>query len=274
MRVLVTSERDPASLTIRTVLVDGYGFSETGDEFEGNPVYSHGSSSLLITSARDLIHCDHLEQHFDAEVFIFCSRHKSESGRPALLVHSTGNLTASAEYGGNPYQVSYSAASLVAVALRRLYAEREKRGLSEFDVTLEVTHHGPTSMKTPLLFVELGSDESHWSDVEGAGAVAAAVMDCIRTPFEETSAIGFGGSHYASKFNRLVLERGIRIGHMAPKYTIEGLTEGLIHQMIEHAHERVTMAIVDWKGMNSAQKAHLFPMLEAAGIEIVRANRI
>ena len=274
MRVLVTSEKDIASQTIRSVLIKEHGFMETGNTFEGNPILSLDDSILLITSTRDMIFCDHLESHFGADAFIFCSRHRAESGQPALLVHSTGNLGQQALLGGNPQQLSISAASLVSVALKRLYKEQADRQLDAFDVTMEVTHHGPTTMNTPLLFVELGSDEAYWRHEDGARAVAAAALDCARAPFAETAVIGFGGTHYASKFNKLILERDLHVGHVAPKYAIPGLTPDVVFQMMNRSAETVKTAIIDWKGTNAEQKAHLLPMLESLNLDVVRAKRV
>ncbi|MHA1484512.1 MAG: D-aminoacyl-tRNA deacylase [Candidatus Thorarchaeota archaeon] len=273
MRVLVTSEKDIASQAIRSVLIEEHGFMETGDTFEGNSILSLDGSILLITSTRDMIHCDHLESHFDAEAFIFCSRHRAESGKPALLVHSTGNLGQQALFGGNPHQLSVSTASLVSVALKRLHKEQANRQLDAFDVTMEVTHHGPTTMNTPLLFIELGSDEAYWRHEDGARAVAAAALDCASAPFAETAVIGFGGTHYASKFNKLILERDLQVGHVAPKYAILGLTRDVVLQMMNRSHEIVKTAIIDWKGTNAEQKGHLLPMLESLGLAVVRAKR-
>ncbi|MHA2145351.1 MAG: D-aminoacyl-tRNA deacylase [Candidatus Thorarchaeota archaeon] len=271
MRVLITSVQDTASLKIKNVLLEEYGFTKTDESFEGNAVYSHDSTKL-ITTERDMIHCDHLEDHFDAEVFIFCSRHRAESGKPALLVHSTGNLGSQADFGGNPYQLSVSAPVLVSTALKRLHQERDRRGLDEFDVSLEVTHHGPTSMTTPIVFIELGSSEVYWTHVEGARAVSAAIMECVETPLTGDAVIGFGGTHYASKFNKLVLEKGYNIGHMAPKYAINGLTAEVIQQMISNSANPVVKGVIDWKGTNAENKEHLFPMLEEANIDVIRAK--
>ena len=270
LRVLVTSEKDTASQTIKAVLIEEYGFLPTGETFEDNPILAADESSILITTKRDMIFCDHLEDHFTAEAFIFCSRHRAESAKPSLLVHSTGNLGNEALFGGNPQSVSVSAPALVSRALHSLQREKEIRSLDEFDISLEVTHHGPTSMNTPLVFVELGSDEEFWLHKDGARAVAAAVMDCVKEPLTCDAVIGFGGTHYASKFNKLVLEKDYKIGHMAPKYTIDELTIDVVKQMISRTIGTVTRAIVDWKGMNANNKAHLFPILEDLGIDIVR----
>ena len=272
MRLLVTSEQDIASLTIKDILLSDYSFSQTDELFEGTPIFSNGKSAQLITTNRDEIHCDHLESHFSAEAFIFCSRHRAESGKPALLVHSTGNLGDAADFGGAPHQLSVSAPSLVSAALKRLFEERNRTGLDEFDVSLEVTHHGPTSLKTPLVFVELGSSEEYWTHQEGARAVAAAVMDCVEEPMSGDAVIGFGGTHYASKFNKLVLEKGYKIGHMAPKYAINGLTSDVLTQMINRSTNPIVSAIIDWKGMNAENKAHVLPMLEDANIDVIRAK--
>ncbi|MFW9806125.1 MAG: D-aminoacyl-tRNA deacylase [Candidatus Thorarchaeota archaeon] len=272
MRVLVTSEKDIASLTIKQVLVSDYGFYETQQSFEGYPIYTNGDEARLITTIRDEIHCDHLENHFAPEAFIFCSRHRAESGKPALLVHSTGNLGGAADFGGAPHQLSISAPSLVSTALKKLSEEKGSGGLDEFDISLEVTHHGPTSMNTPLVFVELGSSEEYWTHHDGARAVAAAVMECATEPLSGDAVIGFGGTHYASKFNKVVLEKGYKIGHMAPKYAINDLTSDVLNQMINRSANPIMTAIIDWKGMNSENKAHIIPMLEDANIEVIRAK--
>ncbi len=272
MRVLVTSEKDIASQTIREVLVRDHGFSDTGESFEGNPVMARDKSALLITSSRDLVECDHLEASFDADAFIFCSRHRAQSGRPALLVHSTGNFGDEAQFGGKPRELSVSIASLVGTALRRLSQEQKERQLSEFEVSMEVTHHGPTSMKIPLLFVELGSDESQWRNREAAKAVAAAAVDCIHEPIARDAVIAFGGTHYATKFNGIVIEGRYRIGHIAPKYALDGITADVIRQMVNRAREKTVAALVDWKGTNAEHRERILPALQNLGVEIIRAK--
>ena len=41
----------------------------------------------------------------------------------------------------------------------------EQKGL-KYDVTLEVTHHGPTELSVPSLYAEIGSTEIQWKDPE------------------------------------------------------------------------------------------------------------
>jgi len=270
----VTSEKDPASLTIRDALIDDYAFSETDDSFDGHPVLTRKDGTLLITSSRDMVDTNHLENYFDAEVYIFCSRHRAESGQPALLTHSTGNLGSEALFGGSPHSLSISIASLISTALKSLYREREQRGLELFDVTMEATHHGPTSMNTPLLFIELGSNEEYWKHQEGARAVAAAAMDCVIAPIQSECYIGFGGTHYVSKFNKLVLDKNILFGHIAPKYSLSEISPSVIKLMTIRSVERIKGAVIDWKGTNQSQREHLLPILEDLDIELIRAKRM
>ncbi|TFG04624.1 hypothetical protein EU538_12100 [Candidatus Thorarchaeota archaeon] len=266
----MTSEHDLASQTIKQALIEEHGFRETDETFDGNPILASGESVQMVTSSRDLIYSNHLEQELEAEVFVFCSRHRSKSGKPSLLVHSTGNLGEEAAFGGSPQSLSVSVASLVSVALITLYEERNENSLSDFDVSLEVTHHGPTDLDTPMLFVELGSDEAYWIHEAGARIVAQAAMKCAEATIAEESAIGFGGTHYASKFNKLVLSGEYRIGHMAPKYALDEITEQVVDQMIQRSAERVTAAVVDWKGTNAKQRDRFMPLLEQSDIEIIR----
>ena len=45
-----------------------------------------------------------------------------------------------------------------------------------FEVTYEVTHHGPY-LETPTLFIEIGSSEATWGDRDAARAIARALTE-------------------------------------------------------------------------------------------------
>ena len=99
-------------------------------------------------------------------------------------------------------------------------------------------------------------------------------MKCIQIPLVEDASIGFGGTHYASKFNKLVLIKDISIGHIAPKYALTDISSNVVSQMIQRSASTIKRAIIDWKGTNAENKAHLFPILEELGIEVIRASRL
>ena len=123
----------------------------------------------------DALHLE-LEDVADAfaarpDLLAFVSRHSGETG-PLLSAHFTGNF-GPAEYGGTAGGLARAAPNAQAVVVDRLAAHAPER----YDVGIEGTHHGPSSVGAPSMFVELGSDEPQWSDPDGARAVARAVLD-------------------------------------------------------------------------------------------------
>jgi len=42
---------------------------------------------------------------------------------------------------------------------------------------------------------------------------------------------------------------------------------------MNRSRETVKTAIIDWKGTNAEQKAHLLPLLESLDLNVVRAKR-
>ncbi|MCG2783360.1 MAG: D-aminoacyl-tRNA deacylase, partial [Candidatus Altiarchaeales archaeon] len=83
---------------------------------------------------------------------IVASRHSSKSGTPTLTCHSTGNF-GPAEAGGNPRELGIAPALYLRQALLNL----KKNPPAGYEISLEVTHHGPSSLPFPIMFVEVGS---------------------------------------------------------------------------------------------------------------------
>ena len=72
-------------------------------------------------------------------------------------------------------------------------------------MSLEVTHHGPSEVKEPLLYMEVGSDEAAWANMDACRAVIEAIVELSRgDPPTVKTAIGFGGPHYAPNFTEAV----------------------------------------------------------------------
>jgi D-aminoacyl-tRNA deacylase len=63
-----------------------------------------------------------------------------------------------------------------------------------------------------------------------------------------------GGGHYPRTFTKLILESDIAIGHILPKYSIEGLDEELFRQAIEKSVEKTTKVIIAKDETNVAQR--------------------
>ncbi|MFX0072633.1 MAG: D-aminoacyl-tRNA deacylase [Candidatus Hermodarchaeota archaeon] len=230
-----------------------------------------------------LIHLNDLKLEglvIDPDVLIFASRHKSKTSRPALLTHTTGNWGKQADFGGNPREISYSSALLLKSGFLCLKEEYEQSKLEDFSLDIEVTHHGPTTLKKPLIFIELGSTEEEWNIAEAGSVVANAIIKAsfqylkYQKTKDQKIGVGFGGTHYAPQFKKLILEKDVAISFICPKYFIEELTESTIKQMINHNIEDIDLFIINWKGTNSEQKKHLIPLLENFDIPVIKSKDV
>jgi len=146
------------------------------------------------------------------------SRHAGDTG-PLLTAHHTGNV-GPAEFGGDPRAFAPAAPAAHRAAVRAL-ARHAPEG---YDVGTECTHHGPTDVSVPFLFVELGSGEAQWRDDDAAEAVARATL-ALRgvDPTTERSVVVAGGGHYAPRVERLVRETDWAVGHVAADWGLETL---------------------------------------------------
>ncbi len=171
-----------------------------------------------------------------ADAVIILSRHSASSGKPSLTTHHTGNPTSDSSYGGEPYTLSFSAPPLSRTLLRNYREAAETRGLLErYVVTLEATHHGPTSNRKPLVFIEIGSTPEEWRDAKAQESMAEAVVSVLERGIDRDCrrVAGFGETHYPAKFTELHLGGDYCFGHIIPKYAFQkGVTEDVIRQAI------------------------------------------
>ncbi|MHA1649697.1 MAG: D-aminoacyl-tRNA deacylase [Candidatus Helarchaeota archaeon] len=281
MPIIIVSNQDLASLTIKQQLLEIGNFIETSDKFEGNIIYEHKETKvLMVTINSRLIDANYLDEYFDTDLFIFASKHKSESEKPSLLVHAPGNWTEDNSYGGNVCELALTSARMIKQILKELNQQvNQQRQISqlEYDVTSEVTHHGPTNLKIPCVFIELGSNETYWKDPIGAQIVAKTILKVFSENFPESNlkyAIGFGGPHYASNFNKVQLNTNYAISHIAAKYVLDKITENLIIEAINKTIEKVSYALLDWKGMVKAQREKIIGILDKLDIEYHRIQKI
>ena len=269
MILLVASNKDPASQAIKIQILKNYIFSKTQKTFEDNTIYTadvNNKKVTLITLNRELVASQDLPEKFpDANLIVFISKHSSQSGKPTLTVHTPGNF-ADAELGGLPRSVSISPAIAMQTALKALVHYQDQLGLFNYEVSYEVTHHGP-SLNVPAMFVELGSSPDQWGDVKAAEAVAHSAMIAIAN-FEKlpsaTAVLGVGGTHYNQQFTLSALMGVATFGHMVPKYAVSKIDVDMVRQCVEKTYEKVSYALLDWKGIKSEDKLGLIAALEAA----------
>ncbi len=267
--LLVHSSRDIAGVNIARIILQRYPFRKTEQKYHENPIYSaeiNGKQISLLTLMEEAINSQYLQDDFpNAQLVVFISRHSSQSGKPTLSVHTTGNF-GGAELGGLPRILSVAPASAMQTALKSLRQSKQESGLG-YEVSYEGTHHGP-SLNLPVMFVELGSSEQQWNDVVAAGAVGDAAMAAI-TDFSSASSsavLGIGGPHYNQKFTRMALAGEASFGHMIPKYAVSKLDSAIIAQCVDKTLEKVSSAVLDWKGIASQDKQTVLTGLENAGL--------
>ncbi|WP_435152756.1 D-aminoacyl-tRNA deacylase [Haladaptatus sp. DFWS20] len=168
------------------------------------------------------------------DVLVFASRHSGDTG-PLLTAHFTGNF-GPAEYGGTDGTVAETCPNAQAELLRAF----DDHAPDSYEVGMECTHHGPSEVGVPSMFVELGSDEEQWHDSKAARAVARAILDLRGVePTRERQLVGFGGGHYAPRFERIVRETEWAVGHIASNWNLETMgAPAEARETIRQAFER------------------------------------
>lgn len=272
MLLLVASTEDVAAMNIRDRLLEAVAWKERGS-FVDHPVRSHGDM-LLTTIDKMHLTADDIDQEFEAatsfpvDEVIFLSRHRAASGTPTLTVHPIGNY-GRAEHGGRDGTLVPCSPARMAALLRAL--KTTAMGLP-FNISFEVTHHGPV-LSRPTCFIEIGSDETRWGNIEAARAIAKALLE--HTVAEEPRTVGIGGGHYAPRFTEVCLARQVGIGHMIPNYALEKMDEIAFVSFTKEAMKasRADSALIHRKSMPGSRATLLKRLLEGADITVADSDQ-
>jgi D-aminoacyl-tRNA deacylase len=220
---------------------------------------------LLIISS-PAISADWLEEKYDYDGFIFLSKHAAESGVLALTCHCTGNFS-TAKFGGNDRQVAVPHPHIQKTYLQNL--KKNQSNFLEFQITIEATHHGPTALTKPSIFIEIGTTETQWNDVSLCNSVATLVHQTMMQPIiNNPVAICFGGTHYPSKFTNELLEGKYALGTVIPKHALDDLDEKLFSHIIAQNNMAKT-ALLDWSGLGS-NKQKVLDFLKSTKLEVIK----
>ena len=226
----------------------------------------HGKYYDLIEIPTPAISADWLEEKHHYDGFVFLSKHAAESGVLALTCHSTGNFS-EARFGGNPKQVAIPHPYIQKKYLQKL--QQNKSQFSDFQITLEATHHGPTALSKPTIFVEIGTTEKQWTNKELCQSVAKKFHEAMTEPTTKSPvAICFGGTHYPDKFTKEVLEGEFALGTIIPKHGLEFLDEQLFSHIIQR-NFMAKAALLDWGGLGP-NKQKVLDFLESTSLEVIR----
>ncbi|MBT4136202.1 hypothetical protein HOD75_01890 [archaeon] len=213
------------------------------------------------------------------DLLVFASTHKSEKGNPSLCLHAPGNWR-SADLGGQPGKICPTSAYVLKYLFQQLNKnyEKDKKTLTkEYNITLEVTHHGPLT-EIPCIFIELGSQEPEWLDENAAKIVAKTILSLQnfdKKNFVNTiTAIGIGGPHYAPVFNKIQLNSNYAISHIIPQHALP-ITPSMLQQAEEKTKEQIKEVLIDWKGCGkSEQRQQVINTIEDLGLTYKRTTNI
>jgi D-aminoacyl-tRNA deacylase len=236
---IVVSRADDASRHIGEhllALADWDRVADTArpDADGGGTVYRTDGATLREFDALHLGLERPAEAFADVDLLVFASKHAGETG-PLLTAHHTGNL-GPADHGGDPNDLARACPNAHARVLDALADHAPE----DYEVGMECTHHGPTDVGAPSMFVEVGSSPDEWDDPQAARAVARAILELRgaapdRGPEGGTHGdpdavrrhlVGVGGGHYAPRFERIVRETDWAVGHVAADWGLEALDLG------------------------------------------------
>jgi D-aminoacyl-tRNA deacylase len=265
---LVASKHDTASITMANYLMNNRGFFYTEENASCLQSKMYRNIRLYISN-RSSLHLEDLDDIYpDSTAFVFLSKHVSQSNIPALTCHSTGNYTNDISYGGNPRELAISYPYLQKHYLIEI--TRAKPTIQDYDIIIEATHHGPTSLKKPVMFVEIGSNERQWIDSNAASVTCNCLLNAIGHSGRcKKVGICLGGTHYPTKFNKLLLESDFGLAAIAAKHNLESVDKYMLDQMISKSIEKVTHIIVDWKGLGK-EKDRIMGLIQDTGFELVK----
>ncbi len=257
MELLVAYADDPAGHNMAKFLCKN--MTPDGDIF-------HGKHYDLVIIPTPAITADWLEEKYDYDGFVFLSKHAAESGVLTLTCHSTGNFS-EAKFGGKDRQVAIPHPDLQKKYLQTL--KNHHSDFAKFDITIEATHHGPTELKKPVIFIEIGTTEKQWTDENLCHSVAKIVHEVMSNEIPKNPvAICFGGTHYPTKFTEQLLGGKYALGTVIPKHALDDLDKELFSHILKQ-NKLATFALLDWNGLGP-HKQKVLDFLESTELEVVK----
>lgn len=230
-----------------------------------------GSKLEVFYFDDEIIYAENIDKNVDFDFIVFASRHQSVKKIKTLTVHCIGNWK-KADFGGKDNTICPTSALLLKHFLKTLDKNAESVK-DKYLVSMEATHHGPYIEK-PHLFIEVGSSEEEWKDLEACEVVAKTIIDSIKT-FKEKNygiAFGVGGPHYCPGFNEIQLGDKYALSHIVAGYGLP-LNKGLVKQIIDKTSEKVTHTIIDWKGCGKSEdRINLINLLEEFNLEVIKTS--
>lgn len=305
--LLLASSQDSASVNLHRAMLDLGGWSESTILPHGT-MQQHLSRDVHLLLIEQLhIHADGIdrihEENADCELeeVLILSRHVSATNTPALTLHAIGipGETPHGEEGqaGGKKGTVVPPSPRFASLFRGMLTEGRSRGLDkEYDLTLETTHHGPNLSK-PTLYIEIGSTEQQWNNMEAADAWASVISDNLGLGGAEPVTwqeggdvmIGLGGGHYAPRHKAVLSKSEFWTGHLLANYALpfENPEEGQepagawkhsIRTSVESTMSAFPggrfFAHLDRKSFKGWQRTAILGLLEELGVPVRRGKEL
>ena len=257
MQLLVAYQEDPAGNNMAKFI--------SRNLKEDDNIY-RGKNFDLVIIPTPAISADWLEEKYSYDGFVFLSKHAAESGDLALTCHCTGNFS-DAKFGGNKRQVAIPHPHLQKSYIQELWQKRSN--FSEFQITIEATHHGPSALNKPALFIEIGTTEKQWNDVNLCNSIAEIIVNVVNNEQKTFPvAIGIGGTHYPEKFTKELLEGKHALGTVIPRHAIDFLDEDLFSHILKR-NDMAKTVLLDWAGLGQ-YKNKVMDLLNKTDLEIIK----
>ncbi|MCC7552238.1 hypothetical protein KO317_01060 [Candidatus Micrarchaeota archaeon] len=270
MPVIIYSKINIASTDICEYIIDKYKFNKK-DINKWEKIINDKKIEIIKVD-KNVVEFEFKEK---CDYLIVPSTHRSESNAKSLCVHVPGNWSI-ADLGGERETLNVCYASKMKTILLHIKKLAEQNNMiKDWEITLEVDHHGPTTplinSETPILFVEIGSNEKQWNDQNAISLIGDSIIDSIIDDTYYPAVLGFGGGHYATKFNRFELNNGeyekfnYAIAHILPKYRFDDFEKNadkMFKQALEKNVEKIEKALIDWKGLRSTERKLIVELCE------------
>lgn len=220
--------------------------------------------------AANLRHADDLDGAFRAGAYVMLYRHRSSQAARRLTVHPVGNCAEppGPEYGPSR-RLALASPALLRDGLVHLDAVARERDL-DCPVSYEVSHHDPTELAAPVMFLEIGDGAEAYGDPALVEAAAEAALRVAFRPLPppRTTCVGISyQSHYAESYGRATLSRDWGFGHIVSSWLLPGMTADDVARAVDRTVGRVDRIVYKrLKGFPAAERERLEAWCAARGI--------
>ncbi|OLS27167.1 MAG: D-tyrosyl-tRNA(Tyr) deacylase [Candidatus Heimdallarchaeota archaeon LC_2] len=279
--LIIVSKQDLAGLNMKDHLLEIINF-DLNKDFKIHNTWPPGDYEYYISEFCSLllipenqIKTDYFQGTINARLVIFASKHSSAAGQKSLLVHTTGIWGKESGHGGHDHEIALAPSFTLTYAYNKIKELVQHKDLSEFWIGAEVTHHGPSALNIPLMYIETGGTEVEWNNIEACSLIADVILEIVKLynlPDKEfdlletnPAMIGIGGGHYAPSFIKKLEKDEYMLGHIIPKYAHEDMPEEMIKIAWERTIAKEKIFLIDKKGTKSYFRHQFIKIIEELG---------